>query len=108
MPPLPVARALLLVSAAAACRSSESSPAPVAPPPTAVGVSVVELQKIKPSNELTGRIEAVQHVDIRPRVSGYVTAVRYREGADVAAGTVLFTIDPRPYQAAFAKATADV
>jgi multidrug efflux system membrane fusion protein len=71
-------------------------------------VSVVELRSIKPSNELTGRVEAVQHVDIRPRVSGYVTAVRYREGADVAAGTVLFTIDPRPYQAAFAKATAEV
>lgn len=94
--------------AAAACRSSESAPARSAPPPPAVGVSLVELRDVKPSSELTGRVEAVQHVDLRPRVSGYVTAVRYREGADVAAGTVLFTIDPRPYEAAFAKAKANV
>jgi membrane fusion protein, multidrug efflux system len=99
----------VLVSAAAACRSSESSPAPHAPPPPpAVGVALVELRDVQLSSELSGRVEAIRQVEIRPRVSGYVTAVRYHEGDEVAAGTVLFTIDPRPYQAAFAKASADV
>jgi multidrug efflux system membrane fusion protein len=63
---------------------------------------------VSPWDEFTGRVEAVETVEIRPRVSGYVTAVRYREGTDVAAGTVLFTIDARPYQAVLARATAEL
>jgi multidrug efflux system membrane fusion protein len=74
----------------------------------AVGVSTVERRAIDPSSELTGRVEAVQHVDVRPHVSGYVTAVNFREGADVRKGATLFTIDVRPYQAALARATADL
>ncbi len=68
----------------------------------------MELHDVSPSSELTGRVEAVRQVEIRPRVSGYVTALRYREGAEVPAGTVMFTIDPRPYQATLARATADL
>ena len=74
----------------------------------AVGVSTVERREVDPSSELTGRVEATQNVEVRPHVSGYVTAVNYREGADVRKGATLFTIDVRPYQAALARATADL
>ena len=50
-------------------------------------------------DEFTGRIEAVNTVAIRPRVSGFVSAVRFEEGAIVRAGDLLFQIDPRPFQA---------
>jgi multidrug efflux system membrane fusion protein len=73
-----------------------------------VTVAAAELRDMSPSQELSGRIEAIHHVDIRPRLSGYVTAVRYREGSEVAAGAVLFTIDARPYQAGLARASAEV
>jgi multidrug efflux system membrane fusion protein len=88
-----------------------STPAPAAPgppPPPAVDVDVVTLREINPSNELTGRIEAVHNVQVRSRVSGYVTAVGYREGSEVSRGATLFTIDARPYQAALSHANADL
>jgi len=96
-----------LASAGAAC----STPAPAAPgppPPPAVDVDVVTPREINPSNELTGRIEALHNVQVRSRVSGYVTAVAYREGSEVARGAPLFTIDARPYQAALSHANADL
>lgn len=93
---------------AAACSKSASAPAHGAPPPAQVAVSEVALRDVTPSDELTGRVEAIQQVDIRPRVSGYVTAVHYREGSEVAAGAMLFSIDARPYQAALARATAEL
>lgn len=63
---------------------------------------------VDPAEALTGRVEAIHHVEIRSRVSGYVMSVNYREGAEVAQGAVLFTIDPRPYDAAYARASADI
>ncbi len=48
--------------------------------------------------DFTGRISAVQSVDIRPRVTGYLTKMPFKEGADVKTGDLLFEIDPRPYQ----------
>jgi len=58
--------------------------------------------------DLEGRIEAIHHVDVKPRVSGYVTAVRYHEGGVVTAGTVLFEIDARSARAVLAKANAEL
>jgi multidrug efflux system membrane fusion protein len=114
MPPfiLPLRRVVQAALSASlllsACKKSASAPPPSAPPPTEVGVAAVALQDVTPSDELTGRVEAVHRVDIRPRVSGYVTAVKYREGSEVSEGAVLFTIDARPYQAALARATAEL
>jgi len=71
-------------------------------------VTTVAIQDVTPADELTGRVEAIHKVEVRPRVSGYVTAVHYREGSEVAAGTVLFSIDARPYQAILARATAEL
>lgn len=57
-------------------------------------------------DDYVGRFEAVQAVDIRPRVSGYVDAQHFRDGQFVRAGQLLFTLDPRPFAAALAQARA--
>jgi RND family efflux transporter MFP subunit len=59
-------------------------------------------------DEFTGRFEAVARVDVRPRVSGYITEVHFRDGATVNEGDLLFTIDQRPFQLAVDSAQADV
>ena len=102
-----LAVSLAFLSAGASCSRTTPSAMPSMPPP-AVGVSAVELRQINPSSELTGRIEAIHNIELRPRVSGYVTAVDFREGADVRQGATLFTIDARPYKAALARAIADL
>jgi membrane fusion protein, multidrug efflux system len=94
---------------AASCQTSAANAPPQgAPPPPAVRVVAAEPREIRPAEELSGKIEAIHHVDIRPRVSGYITAVHYREGSEIAAGALLFTIDPRPYRANLARATAEL
>lgn len=55
-----------------------------------------------------GRIEAVESVELRPRVSGYLTEARFQPGSLVKQGDVLFVIDPRPYQAAADKAGGEL
>ena len=59
-------------------------------------------------DEFTGRLEAVDQVEIRPRVSGYIKRVTFAEGKEVRKGEVLFEIDPRPYQAELARAEAEL
>jgi hypothetical protein len=59
----------------------------------------VAFKELRQWDDFTGRLEAVDTVDIRPRVSGYVDGARFEEGARVRKGQVLFQIDPRPYQA---------
>ena len=105
MPPVSLAR-LAIAAAASACTTSAATVS--APPPPSVVASAVTVREVDPWDEFTGRVAAVDSVEIRARVAGYVTAVRYREGSDVAAGDVLFTIDARPYQAALARATAEL
>jgi membrane fusion protein, multidrug efflux system len=76
----------------------------------AVPVSVDQLapQTVNPFSEFSGRINAVDYAEIRPQVVGRITEIRFRDGQWVNAGDVLFVIDPRPYQAAVAKAEADL
>ena len=50
-------------------------------------------------DEYPGHLEAVEMVEIRPRVSGYIDSIHFTDGAEVKAGDLLFVIDPRPYQA---------
>lgn len=90
---------------AAGC-GREAPAAPPPPPPPSVEITTIALREVSPSSELTGRIEPVHSVELRPRVSGYVTSIDYREGAEVAAGARLFTIDARPYRAALDQARA--
>jgi multidrug efflux system membrane fusion protein len=78
-----------------------SSAQPKAPAPALVEVSVAEVvcKQISDSDEFTGRLEAVDAVEVRPRVSGYLQSVHFKEGAIVRQGDLLFQIDPRPFQA---------
>jgi membrane fusion protein, multidrug efflux system len=69
----------------------------VAPPAPEVTVAQVIAKPLHQWIELTGTLQAVDTVQVRPRVSGYVDAVRFTEGARVAKGAVLFQIDPRPF-----------
>jgi multidrug efflux system membrane fusion protein len=70
-----------------------------APSDPQVTVAAVLARDVTEWDEFTGRLEAVNVVSIRPRVSGYVSAVRFVEGAIVGRGDLLFQIDPRPFQA---------
>ncbi|AVR96300.1 efflux RND transporter periplasmic adaptor subunit [Pseudoduganella armeniaca] len=92
----------------AACDKAASQEGAGAPPPAApVSAAVVVQRDIVETQEFSGRLEAVERVEIRPRVSGYITAVHFTPGALVRKGEPLFTIDPRPYQAELEKAQAD-
>lgn len=79
-----------------------------APPATPVSVAQVVRQDVAAWNEFSGRLEAVERVDVRARVSGAVQAVHFREGGLVKAGDLLVTIDPAPYQADVARMEAQV
>src|ERR671910_986259 len=84
-----------------------TSPA-AAPPPQAVTVAEVPEREVTEWDEFTGRLEAVDQVEIRPRVSGYIKRVTFDEGKEVKKGEILFEIDPRPYQAELARAEAEL
>ena len=82
---------------AAGCSQTAAQQGP--PPPPQVTVAQVIERDVTEWDEFTGRLQAVDSVDIRPRVSGLVSAVRFEEGAIVQRGSLLFQIDPRPFQA---------
>ena len=86
-----------ILLALAACTKTAAQQAPPQPPQVAVA-PVVE-RDVTEWDEFTGRLQAVDSVEVRPRVSGFVSAVRFTEGAMVRKGDLLFQIDPRPFQA---------
>ena len=87
--------------------SAVATPSP-AVQATPVSVATVVQGDVAPWNEFSGRLEAVERVDIRSRVAGTVQGVHFREGALVKAGDLLLTIDPAPYQADVDRADAQV
>lgn len=101
-----VASLLFLSSVLSACGTS-ASPEAGAPGPMEVSVATVIEREISEWDEYTGRLEAVETVEIRPQVSGYLQQVNFKEGREVKKGDVLFVIDPRPYQAEFDRAQAE-
>jgi multidrug efflux system membrane fusion protein len=88
---------VLLLAAVVACTRAQAQPA--GPPPPKVTVATVLERSVTEWDEFTGRLEAVDAVAVRPRVSGYVSKVTFTEGAVVRKGDLLFQIDPRPFQA---------
>jgi multidrug efflux system membrane fusion protein len=88
--------------------SPQSSSPPAAPAPTRVAVAPVDQRDVTLWSEFSGRLEAVERVDVRSRVAGAVQAVHFREGALVAEGDLLITIDPAPYAAEVERADAQV
>ena len=87
---------------------SRASAPPAAPPATPVSVATVAESEITAWDEFSGRLEAVEKVEVRSRVAGAVQAVHFREGALVAKGDLLITIDPAPYAAEAEQAEAQV
>ena len=79
-----------------------------APPPPQVSAAPVLVKQVSQWDEFSGRVEAVQSVELRPRVSGYIDKVNYVEGQEVKKGEVLFTIDARSYQAEYDRAAAEL
>jgi multidrug efflux system membrane fusion protein len=98
------AGALLPVLVLAGCGAKPADP----PPPPAVTAAAVPEREVTDWDQFTGRLEAVDQVEIRPRVTGYIGRVAFAEGKEVRKGDVLFEIDPRPYQAELARAEAQL
>lgn len=88
--------------------SSNAQPPAAEAPATPVSVATVVQSDVAAWDEFSGRLEAVERVDIRPRVAGTIQAVHFREGALVKKGDLLLTIDPAPYAADVQRAEAQV
>lgn len=88
--------------------SRADSPVNAAPQATPVSVATVAGSQVSLWNEFSGRLEAIERVDLRSRVSGAVSAVHFREGSLVKQGELLVTIDPAPYAVEVDRAEAQV
>lgn len=97
---------VLLITQLSGCDKGVAQNA--APPPPEVSAAPVLIKPVSQWDNFNGRVEAVQSVQLRPRVSGYIDAVNYREGDEVRKGQVLFTIDDRSYRAALEQAKAEL
>jgi multidrug efflux system membrane fusion protein len=86
--------------------SSQGSPPPR--PSVPVTVQTLAEQKIMVWSEFSGRLHAVDSAEVRPEVGGRITEVLFEDGQSVTAGDILFVIDPRPYEAAVARAEANL
>ena len=89
----------------AAAKSQAPSSAPVA---VTVDVAEVHQRNITEWKQYSGHLEAVEHVDVRPQISGVLTAVHFKDGSLVHKGERLFTIDPRPFEAEVSRAQAQL
>ncbi|MCH4809710.1 efflux RND transporter periplasmic adaptor subunit [Vreelandella neptunia] len=100
---------LLVMALLTGCEAkSEEEVASSAPPPPEVDVVEVVAQPVVLSESFTGRVEAAETVELRPRVSGYIQEVAFEEGGLVEEGDLLFLIDQRPYQARIGAAQAEL
>src|SRR5258706_15156771 len=81
--------------------------AETAPAPPVVSVAQPIAREVVEWDEYIGRLESPETVEVRARVSGYLDKVHFKEGKEVKKGDLLFTIDPRPYQAEYDRADAD-
>ncbi len=95
----------LLLALLAACSSGEQGGAP---PPPAVTVAVPLVREVVDWDDYVGRFEAIESVEVKPRVSGYLQAVHFRDGDHVRRGQLLFTIDQRPARAQVEQARAQL
>ncbi|HEY8605898.1 MAG TPA: efflux RND transporter periplasmic adaptor subunit [Noviherbaspirillum sp.] len=95
--PAALAATAALVLSACGQPSAQEMQAPAGGPPI-TAAEVIEKPVVE-TQEFSGRLEAVERVEIRPRVSGFIASVNFKPGAEVRKGDVLFVIDPRPYEA---------
>lgn len=99
------AASALIAAALYGCSKGQEAPAQGAPPVT---VAAPLSQQVVDWDEFTGRFEAPRSVDVRARVGGYIQSVHFKDGDYVRQGQLLFTLDPRPAQAALASARAQL
>ncbi|WP_433952384.1 efflux RND transporter periplasmic adaptor subunit [Brevundimonas diminuta] len=99
------AASALMAAALYGCSKGQEAPAQGAPPVT---VAAPLSQQVVDWDEFTGRFEAPRSVDVRARVGGYIQSVHFKDGDFVRQGQPLFTLDPRPAQAALASARAQL
>ena len=97
--------AYFIAAALTGC-SSQATPTPAPAPKVSIAAALE--RDVTEWDEFTGRLEAVESVEIRPRVTGYIESVHFTEGGLVKKGDLLFVIDPRPYQAEFDRAKAEL
>jgi multidrug efflux system membrane fusion protein len=88
-----------LLALSACSKGIDAQAQGAAPPPPPVSVAAVVTKQVTEHNEFSGRIEAVESAEIRARVRGTVEAIHFKPGSMVKKGDLLFTIDPRAYQA---------
>lgn len=101
--------ALAVISATlSACARNEAAQNPATAAPPQVTVAQVLSKPVTEFDEFTGRFEAIDRVEVRPRVSGFISSVNFTEGSEVKKGDVLFVIDPRPYAAELKHAQAQL
>ncbi|MEA2875859.1 MAG: hypothetical protein QOF14_1055 [Hyphomicrobiales bacterium] len=98
----------MMAMALAACGQSQSQTQDAAPPPPQVTVAKPVSRMIADQDEYVGRFVAVESVEMRARVSGYLDAIHFQDGQIVRKGDLLFTIDRRPFQTALAQAEASL
>jgi RND family efflux transporter MFP subunit len=103
---LPALAAAVLTLLLQGC-SSEAQTQAAAPAPQVTVAAALE-RNVQEWDEFTGRLEAVESVEIRPRVTGYIESVNFNEGSVVKKGDLLFVIDQRPYRAELSKAEAEL
>ena len=101
-----LALTVALAPALAGCGQGMSQPQAAAPPPPAVTVAKPVSKSIADRDEYVGRFVAIESVETRARVSGYLDAIHFRDGEIVNQGDLLFTIDRRPFEIALAQAQA--
>jgi RND family efflux transporter MFP subunit len=99
---------VMMAMALAACGQSQSQTQGAAPPPPQVTVAKPVSRMIADQDEYVGRFVAVESVEMRARVSGYLEAIHFQDGQIVHKGDLLFTIDRRPFQTALAQAEASL
>ena len=105
---IPLAIAALGAITLSGCARNEAAEHPAAAMRPQVTVAAAVSRKVTEFDEFTGRFEAVERVEVRPRVSGYISSVNFADGNEVKKGDVLFVIDPRPYVAERDRARAQL
>ncbi len=97
-----------LVMVSASVVMAADAPPTAGPPPPAVTIAKPLAKRITNWDEYSGRFQAVQNVEVRPRVSGFIDKINFKDGQMVKAGDLLFTIDPRPFELAVESAKAEI
>ena len=90
----------------AGCKNETAKAAP--PPPPTVTVAQPIVREVIDYDEYTGRMDAIEQVEVRARVKGYLDSIGFKDGDDVKKGQVLFQIDPRPFEATYKTAQGQV